>query len=248
MKVFPAVHYSMGGLWVDYEASPDGFVKPASPRNHQTNLPGLFAVGECEYQYHGANRLGANSLLSCIYAGMIGGPAGVSYAGSLKTLAEDVPSTAFDRERKKWEDRFAGLGRMDGPENPYKLHQELGEWMNENVTIVRENAKLRKTADKLVEIQERFGRVRSLDPSGWTNATLVFLNQLWNMIELGKVVVAGALARDESRGAHYKPEFPKRDDENWLKTTIAEWTPTGPRLSYEPVDISLQKPVERKYD
>ncbi|MGH9389634.1 MAG: succinate dehydrogenase (quinone) flavoprotein subunit, partial [Vicinamibacteria bacterium] len=103
MRIFPAVHYSMGGLWVDYEATSDGFIRDGSPRNQMTSIPGLYAIGEVDYQYHGANRLGANSLLSCIYAGMIGGTAAASYAGSLSTLAEDVPSAPFDRERSRWE-------------------------------------------------------------------------------------------------------------------------------------------------
>ena len=74
MKIFPAVHYSMGGLWVDYERTADGGLKLGSPRNQQTNIPGLYAIGECDYQYHGANRLGANSLLSCIFSGLIVAP------------------------------------------------------------------------------------------------------------------------------------------------------------------------------
>jgi succinate dehydrogenase / fumarate reductase flavoprotein subunit len=248
MKIFPAVHYSMGGLWVDYEPTADGAVREDSPRNQSTNIPGLYAVGEVDYQYHGANRLGANSLLSCIYAGMIGGPAAAAYAGSLSQIAEDAPSAPFDREKRKWEEHFARLAGMKGSENPFLLHEELGDWMNEHVTIVRSNENLRRTEEKIRELMDRYGRLGSLDGSGWSNQSLPFAHQLWNMLELGRVVVKGALARDESRGAHYKPDFPRRDDTKWLKTTIAEWTPDGPRLSYEDVDTSLVAPVERKYD
>jgi succinate dehydrogenase / fumarate reductase flavoprotein subunit len=77
---------------------------------------------------------------------------------------------------------------------------------------------------------------------------VAFANQLWNMLELARLITVAAEARNESRGAHYKPEFPERDDENWLKTTIAEYSPDGPKLSYEPVDTSLVRPVARKYD
>jgi hypothetical protein len=79
MKIFPAVHYSMGGLWVDYEANGEGGLLPGSPRNQSTNVPGLYAIGECDYQYHGANRLGANSLLSCIFSGLFVGPGIVNW-------------------------------------------------------------------------------------------------------------------------------------------------------------------------
>jgi len=86
------------------------------------------------------------------------------------------------------------------------------------------------------------------DPSPVSNQPLAFMNQLWNMIEAAKAITAGALARDESRGAHYKPEFPARDDKRWLKTTLAAWTPKGPKLSYRKVETPLLKPVERHYD
>src|SRR5271155_894527 len=96
MKVFPAVHYSMGGLWVDYERDARGSLKTGSPRNHSTSIPGLYAVGEVDYQYHGANRLGANSLLSCIYGGMATGPAVASYQKGLGRSAFDLPKSIFD--------------------------------------------------------------------------------------------------------------------------------------------------------
>jgi succinate dehydrogenase / fumarate reductase flavoprotein subunit len=248
MKIFPAVHYSMGGLWVDYERTADGFVDLASPKNHQTNVPGLYAIGECEYQYHGANRLGANSLLSCIYAGQIGGPAAVNGILGRKTTVADVPASVFEAAERRWNEHFAALGKRDGKENPYALWDEMGQWMLENVTIVRENAKLDATDAKLLELRERWSHASVLDRGEWANAPLSFLNQLWNMLELARVVTIGARRRDESRGAHFKPAFPKRDDANWLKTTIASPGPDGPVFRYDPVDISLQTPVERKYD
>ncbi len=134
MKVFPAVHYSMGGLWVDYD--------------QMTNIKGLFAAGECDYSIHGANRLGANSLLSAIYGGMVAGPNAVRYIRGLEKSADAMPSTLYDsyvkREQEKWENILA----MDGTENAYVLHKELGEWMTANVTIVRYNDRLLKTDEK----------------------------------------------------------------------------------------------------
>ncbi|MEO5988448.1 MAG: succinate dehydrogenase flavoprotein subunit [Candidatus Eisenbacteria bacterium] len=247
MQIFPAVHYSMGGLWVDYESTTDGFLDLGSVRNQMTNIPGLYAVGECDYQYHGANRLGANSLLSCVYAGQVVGPAAVRWAqDQAKTGA--TPSSVLATADTRWTEHFAELGRREGPENPYVIHEELGKWMLENVTIVRENDKLRATDAKILELMERWHRTSVLDQGQWANAPLSFLNQLWNMLHLSRVVTLGALARDESRGAHYKPEFPSRDDTNWMKTTIADFSPEGPKFHYEPVDVSLYAPVERKYD
>ncbi len=248
MKIYPAVHYSMGGLWVDYERTADGFLDLGSPRNQMSNVPGLYAIGEVDYQYHGANRLGANSLLSCIYAGQIAGPAAVVYAENQAKAAGEAPSSVFEAAERKWTQHFEALSQRDGEENPYQLHDELGRTMLSNVTIVRENDKLRATDAKILELMDRWSRASVLDHGKWANAPLSFLNQLWNMLHLARVVTLGALARDESRGAHYKPAFPKRDDANWLKTTVAEYSPDGPRFHYDPVDVSLYAPVERKYD
>src|SRR5438045_7599161 len=118
MKIFPAVHYSMGGLWVDYEADGNNDMVKSSPRQQATSIPGLYAAGECDYAYHGANRLGANSLLSCIYAGMISGPAMISYAkNNLKTKG-DVPASLLASGKKRWDERFAAIYGMSGAENP----------------------------------------------------------------------------------------------------------------------------------
>ncbi len=248
MKVFPAVHYSMGGLWVDYAATAEGFLEIGHPKNHMTNVPGLYAVGEVDYQYHGANRLGANSLLSCLYGGMVAGPGAVTWARSRKPLAADLPASLFDAGEGRWSQRFAELARRDGPENPFVLAEELGNWMLENVSVVRFDAKLRETDAKLEELKERWQKASVLDRGAWSNQPLSFVNQLESMLDLARVVVRGALAREESRGSHYKPEHPKRDDARWLRTTIAAYTPDGPQLRYDPVDTSLVPPVERKYD
>ena len=246
MKIFPAVHYSMGGLWCDYEATADGMLNLESPRNHRTNIPGLYAIGECEYQYHGANRLGANALLSCIFSGRVGGPAAVHHIRSLEDRT--VPASAYDDACQSWKSRFSGILKMTGSENPYALHQELGDVMTRNVTIVRENRKLEETDQKILGLMERWRNINVLDRGDWVNQPVLFVNQLWNMFELARVITLGALRRDESRGAHYKPEFPQRNDDEWLKTTLATWTEQGPEFSYEPVDTSLVKPVARHYD
>ncbi|SFT00983.1 succinate dehydrogenase flavoprotein subunit [Paenibacillus sp. BC26] len=233
MKIFPAVHYSMGGMWVDY--------------NQMTNIPGLFACGECEYQYHGANRLGANSLLSAIYGGMITGPKAVEYIKGLKKSAEDISSSVYDRAKKEQTDKYESILNMNGTENAYVLHKELGEWMTNNMTVVRFNKKLEETIAKIKELKQRYRNININDSARWNNASVAFTRQLWNMMELSEAMTLGALMRNESRGAHYKPEFPDRNDEDFLKTTKAAWTPEGPQISYEEVDVSLIKPRKRDY-
>ncbi|MDN4067954.1 succinate dehydrogenase flavoprotein subunit [Paenibacillus vini] len=233
MKIFPAVHYSMGGMWVDY--------------NQMTNIPGLFAAGECEYQYHGANRLGANSLVSAIYGGMVAGPKAVEYIRGLKKSAEDLSPQIYESYRKAQEDKYEGLLAMNGTENPYVLHKELGEWMTANMTVVRTNSKLEATIGKIKELKQRYKNININDTSRWNNAGAAFTRQLWNMLELSEAMTLGALLRNESRGAHYKPEFPNRNDEEFLKTTKATWTPDGPQISYEEVDVSLIPPRVRDY-
>jgi len=233
MKIFPAVHYSMGGMWVDY--------------NQMTNIPGLFAAGECEYQYHGANRLGANSLVSAIYGGMMAGPKAVEYIKGLKKSAEDIASSVFDREQKRHTDKYESILKMSGTENAYVIHKELGEWMTNNMTVVRYNNKLQDTINKIKELKQRYQSININDTARWNNAGVAFTRQLWNMLELSEAMTLGALMRNESRGAHYKPEFPERDDEQFLKTTKATWTAEGPQISYEDVDVSLIAPRKRDY-
>lgn len=206
MKIFPAVHYSMGGLWTDYETDSHG-IDPLSPRNQMTSIPGLYAAGEADYQFHGANRLGANSLLSCIYTGLMIAPGVINYAKNLKTAPEDLPTTIFDDARSHWESRFKNIKKMDGGVNPYQLHKELGNLMMANVLIVRDNKTLEKAVHRIEEIEEKFQHVQCVDTNDWANPTVSFINQLYCMIHLSKIITKGALMRDECRGAHYKPEF-----------------------------------------
>jgi succinate dehydrogenase / fumarate reductase, flavoprotein subunit len=266
MEIFPGMHYSMGGLWVDHEANAKAEIVP-SPRNHSTNIPGLYAAGECEFQYHGGNRLGANSLLSCIYSGQVTGPAMVLYAKNAKKAADAAPKPVMARALAQWQDRFDGIGRMSGKENPWGLAAELGDVMTENVTVIRENTKLRKTLEKIDELQGRWRDANVLDTGKTFNQSRTFVNQLWNMFELAKVIAKGALLRDECRGAHYKPEFllpkpktasPKDDPEfmalwkanaeKWRKTTMAKWTKAGPEITYREVATPVLEPEPRHYD
>lgn len=233
MRIFPSVHYSMGGLWVDYD--------------QMTNIPGLFAAGECEYQYHGANRLGANSLLSAIYGGMVAGPKVMEYIKKNKIQTPSGTEPVFIKEKKLQDEQWAKILAMKGTENPYLLHKELGDIMTLNVTVIRFNAKLEETDVVLQKLMKRWQNIGRSDNVEWGTQEGTFIRQLWNMLELARVITLGALRRNESRGGHYKPEYPERDDENFLKTTIASWTPSGPELSYEDVDVSLIPPRPRHY-
>jgi succinate dehydrogenase / fumarate reductase flavoprotein subunit len=233
MKIFPGMHYTMGGLWVDFSQA--------------TNIPGIYAAGECEYQYHGANRLGANSLVSCIYGGFVAGPTALQYARSLKP----APANGFfDAERKRQEENNATLMKSDGAENPFRLWRELGDLMTKNCTVIRYNKNLKETDAELCKLLERFQHINLSDRSQWANTSVVFARQLYNMLQLARVIAQGAGMRDESRGAHYKPDFPERDDKNWLKTTKATFAPDAdePKFEFEPVDVSLIPPRARRYD
>jgi succinate dehydrogenase / fumarate reductase, flavoprotein subunit len=235
MKIFPGMHYTMGGLWVDY--------------NQATNIKGIYAAGECEYSYHGANRLGANSLVSCIWGGFVAGPNAVQYARNAKST-DGTSSTVFDAERKRQEDANKSLISANGTENPFRIWRELGELMTRNVTVIRYNKALQDTDAKLVELLGRFNHINVGDKSQWANTSFIFTRQLYNMLQLSRVIAQGAAMRDESRGAHYKPDFPDRDDKNWLKTTKAYFAPDvdEPRFEFEPVDVSLIPPRARRYD
>jgi succinate dehydrogenase / fumarate reductase, flavoprotein subunit len=137
-----------------------------------------------------------------------------------------------------------------GKENPFRIWRELGELMTKNCTVIRYNKDLQSTDAKLLELLERFNRINLSDKSQWANTSFAFTRQLYNMLQLSRVIAQGAAMRNESRGAHYKPDFPDRDDKNWLKTTKAYFAPDvdEPRFEFEPVDISLIPPRSRRYD
>ncbi|MCI0670733.1 MAG: succinate dehydrogenase flavoprotein subunit, partial [Myxococcaceae bacterium] len=188
MVIFPGMHYSMGGLWVQFKPGANQEPEAGHPLNQQTNIPGLYAAGEADYAFHGANRLGANSLLSCIYSGQIGGPAMISWAKSQTKSAQAVDARYFSDAVKYWNDRFATIRKMQGPENPYALSRDLGELMTENCTVVRYNDKLKQTVERINELKARWANVNVLDQSNNANRSLSFVNQLWNMLALAEII------------------------------------------------------------
>lgn len=257
MKIFPAVHYSMGGLWADYERTAAGGLQISSPRNQATNIPRLYAIGECDYHYHGANRLGANSLLSCIFSGLMLAPSldellSNGLDGDRKSAA-DLGSGLYEAAVKQQQDRDSALLKGAGTENAYLLHAELGDVMTKAATVVRDNASLSDALRKVADITERATRCGLPDASGWTNQSIVFAKALKDMLPLARTILQGALQRDECRGAHYKPEFQmpaiadaheaseadrraqaeawcdrfEANNRKWLKSTIAQYAGPG---------------------
>lgn len=242
MKIFPAVHYSMGGAWVDWPAAdaPDREMR----YRQMTNLPGCFNCGESDYQYHGANRLGANSLLSCIYSGLLTGDEMSRY---LDETSPNSSESIFSAAIRQEEAIKAELLNRNGPENVHLLHEELADTMVRHVTVKRNNADLALAMDKIKELRERYQNISLDDRSQFANQTFQFALQFKAMLELSLVITKGALLRNEFRGSHFKPEYPERDDANWLKTTIATYAPDEPIITYEPIDTRHVEPIKRDY-
>lgn len=246
MKIFPAVHYSMGGAWVDWPAADD---PDRMERFRQmTNIPGCFNAGESEYQYHGANRLGANALLSCIFSGLVAGAEVPRYLERLER--KETSSSLFESALAQEEAFRKDLMSRNGSENVHQLHEELARKMVNNVTVKRNNKDLQRTLEGIKEIAERYKNIKLDDQGRFANQTYIFANQFRAMLDVALIITKGALLRDEMRGAHFKPEFPDRDDENWLKTTIATCDPDKdePVISYEPVDVRHLDPAGLKRD
>lgn len=272
MKIFPAVHYTMGGLWVDFEKNEStGGLLAGSPKNQTTNIPGLYAIGECDYQYHGANRLGANSLLSCIFSGLFVAPGVQEWLANSGAAAEQN-SSLFSQAAGREQQRHDALLNRDGGENPYEIHQQLGDVMTRAATVVRRNDQLDNAIQSVSELHERAFKCSLSDSGSWSNQNVVFTKALLDMFPVAKSILLGARQRDECRGAHYKPDFamPSLESEDpadrqreaeqwcdrfaantnkWLKSTVATWGEEDkqPQLNYESVDTSLTPPRPRLY-
>ena len=171
MKIFPAVHYSMGGLWVDYEKNENGGLVEGSPRNQQTNIQGLYAIGECDYQYHGANRLGANSLLSCIFSGLF--CASGVIAGGKKNTRDETSPDFIAAVKKQEEIHQAILSRPAGESNPYDIHRQLGDIMTRTATVVRRNDQLTQAYDDVCQLENVWQHCSLSDTGNWTNQNVV---------------------------------------------------------------------------
>ena len=229
IPIRPAAHYAMGGIHVN--------IRTESP------LAGLYAAGECScISVHGANRLGTNSTADCLVFGAVSGEEAAKYALS-KSFTE-IPKDKVLEEEKRIFDEI--LGR-EGDERVSVIRDEMRKIMNDKVWIFRTGDELKEALKEIRQLKERFKNIRVEDKGGPFNMGLIEALQLDFTLELAEVTVVSALARTESRGAHYRLDYPKRDDQNWLKHTLAYYTREGPRLEYIPVTITKWQPTERKY-
>ena len=266
MKIFPAVHYSMGGLWTDYTpgdytpdrpqpghksgspipvgAEPGHGLTIGAPNNMMTNIRGMYAFGEVNFAYHGANRLGANALLSCIFDGLCNGVSVVNYVRDADNPGVDaVPASVYENAVRREQDKHdrliasasGGTGEPDF--NPYQIAKELGDEMTAASTVVKTGERLESALAKLDELRERYAKVELDDAAGWTNQSLSFTRATGDMLIMADAMLRAGLLRKESRGAHYRKDYPKRDDANFYKTSIARFNPHTARADIEFVPV-----------
>ncbi|MGP1309022.1 MAG: succinate dehydrogenase flavoprotein subunit [Phycisphaerales bacterium] len=249
MKIFPGVHYSMGGLYTTFTPKEDNKgMEFGAPNSMMTNIPGLYAFGEVNYQFHGANRLGANALLSCIFDGLFSGMGVVNHVRAAdREAAVNRSQGVYDNGVKQQEAIIKRLVDSKGDENPYLLHKELGAEMTEASTVVKSGPRLKQAIERVESMRDRFSRI-SLDDSGmWTNQSLSFARALDDMFILAEANLRAGLAREESRGSHYRTDFTERDDSRFLKTSVAKFDGARVSIDFEDVPTPLVKPRKRTY-
>jgi succinate dehydrogenase / fumarate reductase flavoprotein subunit len=228
IPVYPAQHYMMGGVGTNIHG--------------ETNIRGLYAAGEAAcVSIHGANRLGGNSLLETLVFGKEAGVAAAAYverAPAPETRASDLDQATT--EFRAWSSHTDG-------DDPAVLRNEMQQTMDRYAGIYRNEADLLEGIRRIRALKARFEHVRVVDRASRYNLNLLDAVETGHMLELAETIVVGAYARTESRGAHFRTDFPKRDDAHWMKHTICEVTPEGPRLSYTPVAFTRWEPMERVY-
>jgi succinate dehydrogenase / fumarate reductase flavoprotein subunit len=232
IPIQPAQHYTMGGIHVDTKC--------------QSPVAGFFAAGECScVSVHGANRLGGNSLLETIVFGAIAGDSAFEYVSGKETTG--TGDAALEAARAKDEERIRALFASKGTESHAQIKAEMGDAMVEGCGIFRDGEKLAECLEKVMSLKERYKNIRLTSSGTRWNFDLVWALELGGSLDVAEVIVAGALARTESRGAQARTDYPKRDDANWLKHTLAHYTSDGPRLEYGDVRLGVWEPKERKY-
>lgn len=229
VPVQPAMHRPIGGVQVDMHGA--------------TSLTGLYAAGECACTgTHGANRLGGNSLQECIVLGRRAGEAAARYAKSVPAAVASPQSLAEEKTRVQ------GLaGRSRNGETAGSLRQELATTMDAHVGLYRNGPDLEAATETIRRLKERYDTVAVPEAGGPYNSSLSIYLELGNMLDVAQAMVACALARRESRGAHYRTDFPQRNDGDWMKHTVATNSPDGPILSDKPVVTTRWQPQERSY-
>jgi len=228
IPIQPTAHYTMGGI----------------PTNvwGESRIKGFYAAGECACAgIHGANRLGGNSMLDTIVFGRRSGKHAAEY---IKTVEwEDFPNNEFEKEK----DRVTALMERNEGEKPWPIRNELQDVMMKYVGIFRNGPEMKSALEKLRELKTRAEKLVIEDKSWLYNTDLVGAIELQNLLLLAELIAIGAIAREESRGAHYRNDFPERDDVNWLKHTIAYYNEPEPKLEFEPVVIDKYQPEARTY-
>ena len=229
IPIRPAAHYSMGGIHANIRT--------------ETPVAGLYAAGECAcHNVHGANRLGTNSTSDCLVFGAVAGEQAAKHA--LSNGFRELSQDKLLAEEKRVFDEILG---SEGDERVPVIRAEMRRVMSENVWVFRTGDKLQTALKEIRALKQRFKNIRVEDKGKPFNTGLVEALQLDFTLDLAEVTIASALARTESRGAHTRRDYPKRDDENWLKHTLAYYTREGPRLEYIPVTITKWHPTARKY-
>jgi len=230
IPIRPAAHYFMGGVHTDIGGA--------------TLIEGIWAAGEAAcVSLHGANRLGSNSTAECLVWGKIAGDKAVKHASKQRAFAPLPKETALQDEEARIFRRF----NADAKESAYALRRELQKTMDSQVAVFRTGSELEAALNKVRELKQRLPDIQVRDRGRIYNTDLLSALEVENLLDLAEVIVTGALARTESRGAHSRRDYPQRDDTNWLMHTLAYYTPTGPRIDYIPVTITMWQPVERKY-
>ncbi len=230
IPIRPVWHYLMGGI----DTNIDG---------KASDVEGVWAAGEagCE-SLHGANRLGTNSTAECLVYGNITGNEAIKYIDG-----KDFPKFPDDAAQKEKDRIFNDILKRDGKESVYGLRSEVRDIIDKHMPVYRTGEKMKEGLERIRQVKERYKNITVRDKSKVYNTDLVFALELGFMIDVAEVVIEGGLRREESRGGHARLDFPKRDDDKWLKHTIAKYTPEGPKFDYSPVAITTWKPVERKY-
>jgi len=229
IPIRPAAHYSMGGIHANIRT--------------ETPVSGFYAAGECScLNVHGANRLGTNSTADCLVFGAVAGEKAAKYA--MSNSFRENPREKILAEEKRVFDEILG---SQGDEKNSIIRDEMRRIMSGKMWVFRKGDELQSALKELRKLKERFKNIRVEDKGRTFNTGLVAALQLDFTLDLAEVTIAGALPRTESRGAHSRRDYPKRDDENWLKHTLAYYTREGPRLEYIPVTITRWPPAVRAY-
>jgi succinate dehydrogenase / fumarate reductase flavoprotein subunit len=229
IPIRPAAHYSMGGIKTNIKT--------------ETSILGLYAAGECScISIHGANRLGTNSTAECLVFGAIAGREAAKFASS-KRLKE-ISKEKFDSEEKRIYDKILS---DKGDEKYPLIRDEMRQIMNNKAWIFRNGHELEIALKDINNLKKRTMNIHLEDKNKTFNTELTDFLQLVFMLDLAEVTILGALKRTESRGAHTRTDYPQRDDKNWLKHTISQYTINGPKINYIPVNITKWKPATRTY-